>query len=145
SVNNSWGQKVNKEEVQKSEFEQVPNSSSPYASSSSRNGPTFGETDNYNLKIKQDRLSQCLSQRNIILYGVTTTTKPRDVQFQATQQQLLELGDASKQIKVVDCSPSQAECSGILVYPTWILDNQKELAGVYELNDLAQILGCQIN
>jgi hypothetical protein len=39
---------------------------------------------------------------------------------------------------------NQADCSGILVYPTWILDDKKELAGVYELSNLAQILNCDI-
>lgn len=96
------------------------------------------------LEQKQNKLAQCLIERNIILYGITDSNKGKAAQYNATQDQLQELGAAAKQIKIVDCSSGQAECSGILVYPTWILDNKNELAGVYELNNLAQILSCPL-
>ncbi len=93
---------------------------------------------------KQDKLAQCLINRNIILYGIIGENKSKPIQQKATMQQLGELGNASKKVKIVDCSLGQAECNGILVYPTWILEDKRELAGVYELDNLAQILNCQV-
>jgi arsenate reductase-like glutaredoxin family protein len=94
---------------------------------------------------KQTKLASCLTDRKITLYGITDQNKGKAAQYKATKDQLSELGNASSKIKVVDCSAGQAECNGILVYPTWILDNKNELAGVYELTNLAQILQCPID
>lgn len=107
--------------------------------------PSYFDTQKDLLQQRQNKLATCLVNRNIILYGITNSQKNQSIQYKATQEQLVELGEASNKIKVVDCSNGQAECSGILVYPTWILDDKKELAGVYELGNLAQILGCQID
>ncbi len=102
-------------------------------------------SERYLLEQRQNKLGTCLANKNIILYGITDSSKGKPVQFKATQDQLLELGSAAKNIKVIDCSAGQAECNGILVYPTWILENKNELAGVYELTNLAQIIGCSLD
>ena len=78
------------------------------------------------------------------MYGILDQSKGKPIQQKATMQQLGELGSASKKVKIVDCSLGQAECNGILVYPTWILEDKRELAGVYELDNLAQILNCEL-
>ena len=98
-----------------------------------------------NLRQKQQKLASCLQERNIVLYGITKENSGKKAQLEATKNQLEELGAAAAQIKVVDCSAEQADCQGILVYPTWVLENKNELAGVYELTNLAQILNCPLD
>ena len=112
--------------------------------SSSNSSNSYNQQDKVFLEKKQEKLAQCLINRNIILYGILDQSKGKPIQQKATMQQLGELGSASKKVKIVDCSLGQAECNGILVYPTWILEDKRELAGVYELDNLAQILNCEL-
>jgi arsenate reductase-like glutaredoxin family protein len=93
---------------------------------------------------KQNKLAKCIADRNIVLYGVTNAETGNQVHYKATMEQLNEFGNAANQIKVVDCSAGEAECNGILVYPTWILESKKELSGAYDLTNLAQILNCPL-
>ncbi len=127
------------------QVEPTSNQSSTNINESLQTNSNYPTEDKAVVEEKQNKLAKCLLQRNIILYGITNSSKGKVPQYKATQDQLQELGLAAKQIKVVDCSSGQAECAGILVYPTWILDNKNELAGVYELNNLAQILNCSLD
>ena len=120
------------------------NNASNDQSAISQNTSYIAGSERYLLDQKQNKLAKCIADKNIILYGITNESIGKPIQYKATQTQLEELGVAAQKIKVVDCSLNQADCSGILVYPTWILDDKKELAGVYELSNLAQILNCDI-
>ncbi|MDX1919524.1 MAG: hypothetical protein SFU25_02180 [Candidatus Caenarcaniphilales bacterium] len=131
--------KPNNEDLQKSQSQ--PSSDQMVASAAS---PSYFNNEKNIIEFQQNKLANCIANRNIILYGITNPEKGKPIQYKATQQQLNELGAAANQIKVVDCSANQAECNGILVYPTWILDDKKELAGVYEFSNLAQIFGCSV-
>lgn len=157
SSEDSWGQREIKDELNdiKNDLNKMPEgqddlnkSQNDQASSqtvASASTPSYFDAGKSEIEFKQNKLASCIANRNIILYGITNPEQGKPIQYKATQQQLNELGAAANQIKVVDCSANQAECSGILVYPTWILDDKKELAGVYEFSNLAQILGCSID
>ncbi|MDJ0624800.1 MAG: hypothetical protein QNJ31_00340 [Candidatus Caenarcaniphilales bacterium] len=151
SLDNSFsseelGKTENVDILNKSSNDPILNSEQTRPSSmvASSVAPSFLDREKALLEQKQEKLASCLVDKNITLYGVIDQTKGKPIQYKATKQQLNELGDAAEKIKIVDCSQNQAECSGILVYPTWIFDGKNELAGVYELNNLAQILGCPI-
>jgi glutaredoxin len=157
--NNSSSEQVQPVSNQPAEYNEVPVNYNPPAPESSVNSSRADDQNNqliasasssaYDqqkamLIAKQNKLAACLVNKNITLYGITDANNGKPIQFRATYQQLQELGEAAKKVKIVDCSANQAECSGILVYPTWVLDGKKELAGVYELSNLAQIIGCPI-
>ncbi len=100
-----------------------------------------GTVDEGSQSNSQLSFSECLSEKNVVMYGVSWSP---DV---ASQKKLL--GDSFSSITYVDCDPASGEvpaaCDDISVFPTFEIgsgSNVKKLVGKQSINALALATGC---
>ena len=89
-------------------------------------------TAKYNL----ENFVDCLNKKNVFIYGLQNDT--------AVQMQLVAFEGYAKNVTVIDCSVDLEKCKGIVLYPTWNV-NDVIIHGSLSLNILSSLSGCPLN
>ncbi|MBP7708408.1 hypothetical protein KA107_01885 [Candidatus Pacearchaeota archaeon] len=95
---------------------------------------TTGKTINQEYDL--EKFVKCLNDKQIFLYGFQNDTN--------VAMQLSVFQEYAQNISVVDCNNNLEKCEGIIVYPTWNI-NDILIHGSLSLNILSRFSGCSLN
>ncbi len=82
-----------------------------------------------------EKFVYCLNNKGIFIYG--SGDDPN------VKMQLSIFGNSSEKINLVDCSSNFSSCQGIIIYPTWNI-NDILIRGGLSLNILSKLSGCSL-
>lgn len=77
----------------------------------------------------------CLKNKDVVLFG-----------FDGNQQVEAQLGlfeNYSSGIKYIDCRVNQEECAGVIIHPSWKIEDRIVSSGL-SLGTLSQLSGCKL-
>jgi len=77
----------------------------------------------------------CLNEKGVLLYGFADHPQVR--------AQLDLFGNSSGKLNVVDCRASPEKCEGVIIYPSWRIDDRIISSGL-SIGMLSDLSGCQL-
>ncbi|MEI7718459.1 MAG: hypothetical protein WCI72_01210 [archaeon] len=77
----------------------------------------------------------CLNEKGVLLYGFADHPQ--------VKAQLDLFGNSSKELNIIDCHFSPEKCNGVIVFPSWRIDNRVVPSG-FSLGMLAELSGCRL-